>query len=308
VSDRTETRFALKIDVDTYAGLARGVPALLDLLGTHGVHASFFVVCGPDRMGRRLGRLLDPRFVGKLWRTRAVAVYGWRTLLSGTLLPARTVAGSFPDLLRQLVAAGHEVGVHGYDHARWQDRLPRLSSLEVWRQVMRALDVLSDVLHETPKGFAAPGWRCNAVSLAAVDDARFAYRSDTRGSFPFRPAVDGRVFRAPEIPTTLPTLDEVYGAGARTPVALVERWLGLLRSGTLNVHTIHAELEGGPHLDALDALLRRLRDRARFVRLCDEAAALAGDDLPVCRVREGRVAGRAMPVALQGPEAPRLPP
>jgi peptidoglycan/xylan/chitin deacetylase (PgdA/CDA1 family) len=299
MTGRADTRLALKIDVDTHDGLARGVPALADLLASHGVRASFFVACGPDRMGRRLGRLLDPRFVAKLVRTRVVASYGWRTLLSGLLLPARAVAGAFPETLRRLVAEGHEVGVHGYDHARWQDRLPRLSSADVRSEVTRAHRVLRDILGTSPRGFAAPGWRCTAESLAAVDEAGFAYRSDTRGSFPFRPMAGGRVFRAPEIPTTLPTLDEVYGPRQRSPKALVELWIGLLRSGALNVHTIHAELEGGPHLAVLDELLTRAKDCSRVVRRGDEAAGLA-DDLLAYEVHEGAVSGRAMPVALQG--------
>ena len=299
MSGHAETRIALKIDVDTHAGLARGVPAIAALLAAHGIRASFFVVCGVDRMGRRLGRLLDPRFVQKLVRTRAVAVYGWRTLLSGTLLPARAVAGAFPDLLRRLIVVGHEVGVHGYDHARWQDRLPALSPAEVRAQVLRARDVLREILGAAPPGFAAPGWRCSAASLAAVDDAGFAYRSDTRGVAPFRPTAGGQLFRVPEVPTTLPTLDELWGRDARTPSGLVDHWVGLLRPGALNVHTIHAELEGGPYLDVLEALLGRLRDRARFVRLCDVAAALPVGDLPICEVGEGRVPGRSMPVALQ---------
>ncbi len=44
--------------------------------------------------------------------------------------------------------------------------------------------------------------------------------------------------------------------------------------------------------------------RACFVRLCDEAVSLATTRLPICAVREGRVPGRAMPVALQGHESP----
>jgi len=299
VSGRAETRIALKIDVDTHAGLARGVPAISSLLAAHGIRATFFVVCGVDRMGRRLARLLDPRFVAKLLRTRVVAVYGWRTLLSGTLLPARAVAGAFPELLRRLTAVGHEVGVHGYDHARWQDRLPALSPAEVRAQVLRGRDVLREILGAAPAGFAARGWRCSAASLAAVDEAGFAYRSDTRGVAPFRPTAGGQLFRAPELPTTLPTLDELYGRGADTPSALVDQWVGLLRPGALNVHTIHAELEGGPHLDVLEALLLRLRERGRFVRLCDVAAVLPVAELPICEVAEGRVPGRAMPVALQ---------
>jgi hypothetical protein len=106
------------------------------------------------------------------------------------------------------------------------------------------------------------------------------------------------VFSTPEIPTTLPTLDEVYGRPARAPSALADRYRRLLRPGALEVHTVHAELEGGPHLPALEALLDAVAPVARIVRLCDAAASLA--EVPVCAVREGRLPGRAIPVALQG--------
>jgi len=298
---RADTRVALKIDVDTHDGLARGVPAIADSLAARGLRASFFVVCGPDHMGRRVARLLDPRFVRKLLRTRAVRVYGWRTLLSGTLLPARAVAAAFPATLRALATAGHEVGVHGHDHARWQDRLPRLTEVEVSAEVSSAVAIFRAILPALPQGFAAPGWRCTPRSLAAVDAAGFAYRSDTRGTHPYRPAAAGRVFRAPEIPTTLPTLDELDGLGDRRPGELADVILQRLQAGRLNVHTVHAELEGGPHLAVLEALLARLDGEVRVVRLCDEAAALDAGALPVCSVRDGSVPGRAMPVAVQGP-------
>jgi len=277
------------------------VPALAAVLASHGVRASFFVACGPDRMVSRLGRLRDPRFVWKLLRTRAVRTYGWRTLLSGSLLPARPVAGSFPDLLRKLVAAGHEVGVHGWDHARWQDKLPALDAAEVHREVEQATATYRSAVGASPLGFAAPGWRCTAASLGAVDAAGFAYRSDTRGTAPYIPAAGGRAFRAPEIPTTLPTLDEIYGTVSRSSATLAEHHTRSMRRGTLNVLTMHAELEGGPHIEFLELLLARVTRMARLVRLCDEAAALVEETLPTCAVMEGTVRGRAMPVAVQGP-------
>ena len=50
-------------------------------------------------------------------------MYGLRTVLSGTLLPARPIALAFPEVMRDLKRSGFEVGVHGYDHVRWQDQL-----------------------------------------------------------------------------------------------------------------------------------------------------------------------------------------
>ncbi|MEO6030162.1 MAG: polysaccharide deacetylase family protein [Candidatus Binatia bacterium] len=294
-------RVALKVDIDTHDGLRVGVPVIRERLAAHGIRASFFVVCGPDTMGRRLHRLLRPRFVMKLIRTRAPSVYGWRTLLSGTLLPARPIAAAFPEMLRALVREGHEVAVHGHDHALWQDRLPALDAAAVVAQVARARAVYREALGAEPHAFAAPGWRCTAASLAAVDDAGFDYRSDTRGTAPYRPAVDGRVFRAPELPTTLPTLDETYGVVGRNPASLADDLVARLRPGTLEVHTIHAELEGGLHADVLDAFLARTVGRVRFVRLCDEAAALDVAALPICEVRDGTLPGRPLPVAVQQP-------
>ena len=295
-----DTRLALKVDVDTHDGLARGVPALAALFSAHGVRATFFVVCGPDRMGRRLARLLDPQFVRKLARTRVVKTYGWRTLLSGSLLPARAVAGAHPDLLRRLLADGHEIGVHGHDHARWQDRLPSLSLAQVRAEVQAASGIFRSIVGRAPEGFAAPGWRCTSASLRVVDDAGFAFRSDTRGRSPYRPLVDGRALRAPELPTTWPTLDETIGIVSSSASALADYYVGRLEPGALNVHTIHAEVEGGPHLDVLDALLGRVTACARIVRLGDEAGALDPNVLPTCSVREASIPGRAMPVALQG--------
>ena len=53
-------------------------------------------------------------------------MYGPRTVLSGTLLPSRPIALAFPEVMRDLKRSGFEVGVHGYDHVRWQDQLDRI--------------------------------------------------------------------------------------------------------------------------------------------------------------------------------------
>src|SRR6478672_3444454 len=97
------------------------------MLAAEGVAASFFIAMGPDNSGRAIVRVLrNPGFLKKMRRTRAVAMYGLRTVLSGTVLPARPIALAFPNVMRDLARAGFEVGVHGYDHVRWQDRLDEI--------------------------------------------------------------------------------------------------------------------------------------------------------------------------------------
>ena len=126
------TRLALKIDVDTYQGLRSGVPRLLDGLGARSIPASVFVSMGPDNSGRAIRRLFTKKgFAGKMMRSNALRLYGLRTALYGTLLPAPQIARSFPDILRRVVAEGHELGVHGWDHVTWHDRLFKLGESEV---------------------------------------------------------------------------------------------------------------------------------------------------------------------------------
>ena len=203
---------ALKIDVDTHEGLKTGVPAMAAMLSREGVTASFYVAMGNDNSGKAIRRVITNRgFLTKMFRTRAVSMYGWRTILSGTLLKAQ-VALAFPDLLRDLNDRGFEVGVHGYDHVRWQDRIDELSEAGIAQELEDAFEVYRAVFAQEPRGYAAPGWRANAISMRLVDRAGLLYHSDTRGTTPiFIPRVDGAALTTPEIPTTLPTLDEVLG-------------------------------------------------------------------------------------------------
>jgi undecaprenyl phosphate-alpha-L-ara4FN deformylase len=296
---------ALKIDVDTHRGLGEGVPRLMRMLEREGVGATFFVSMGPDNAGRAILRVVRNRgFVGKMFRTRAVATYGLRTVLSGTLLPSRPIALAYPETMRELKRAGFEVGVHGYDHARWQDHLDMLAEEEIRAELFDAFEAYRAIFFERAHSFAAPGWRVNTPALEALDQVGLAYRSDTRGAAPYRCAVEGRVLKTPEIPTTLATLDEVMGRrGMADASALVRFYLGEFKPDALNVHTAHAEVEGMAHLEMFTVLVRALKDRgARFVRLEEVAARLGPAELPVCEVTRSTLPGRAGWISAQGPE------
>lgn len=292
----SQITLAVKVDVCTYAGLKDGVPALMRLFDQLNIRGSFFIACGPDHSGRAIRRLVRRGFLAKMVRTNAVGTYGWRTLLYGTLLRGPQIARSFPDVIRALVRAGHEVAMHGYDHAYWQDRLPGLSAAAVSAEIDRARSVFTDIVGTPPRAFGAPGWQCTPASFATEDAASLAYHSDTRGRSPFLPEMNGQRFRTPDIPTTLPTLDETYGRVGTTVDALTTYYLQQLRAG-LNVYTAHAEMEGIRQLPVLQNLLAAVREQATFMRLIDVAEGLGA--VPVARVILAAIAGRAGTVAWQ---------
>jgi undecaprenyl phosphate-alpha-L-ara4FN deformylase len=203
---------AFKVDVDTYLGLKKGVPALLDLFQEFGILATFFVSLGPDHSGRAVFRIFTRKgFLKKMFRTGAAGMYGYTTLLYGTLLPGPKMAASLPEVIRAIPESGHEVGIHCWDHVKWQDRLPRMDRRSVQEEFNRARKAFREVLQEEARCSAAPGWITSADSLSVQEDAHLAYCSDTRGSTPFFPVVGNRRFTTLQIPTTLPTVDEILG-------------------------------------------------------------------------------------------------
>jgi len=272
---------------------------LLELFRQERLAASFFVTMGPDRSGMALRRAWRPSFLGKMWRTRALRLYGLSTLLSGTVLPARPVGAGAPALLRDIAAEGHEVAPHGFDHVGWQDRVHRMPAARVHGDLAAAAGAFDSIFGVPPRAGAAPGWRTTPAALVIQEDFGYAYASDTRGHTPFRPLVGGEALKTIQIPTTMPTVDELVGRTRDLPGALVRS----LRPG-LNVFTLHAEVEGGPWLGAFrDFLAEARRSGAAFVRLCDAAEAalsIADASAPVPVVR-ATVPGRSGWVAAEGP-------
>lgn len=297
---------ALKIDVDTHQGMAEGVPRLQAMLEREGVAASFYIAMGPDNSGRAVIRAFRNRgFLSKMFRTNAVSMYGLRTVLSGTLLPARPIALAFPEIMRGLARSGFEVGVHGYDHVRWQDWIDDLGDRGAREELCDAFEAYRAVFGEPSRSFAAPGWRTSASALRALDEMNLDYRSDTRGSAPYRCIVEGKTLATIEIPTTLPTLDEVMGRGdLRDRAAVLDFYLAQFKSDALNVHTIHAETEGMGELDSFTTLVRALKERgAVFVQVREIASRLRAAELPACEVIRTVLPGRAGWISAQGAES-----
>lgn len=291
---------ALRVDVDTRRGLEVGVPRLLDLFHRAGLTASFFVTMGPDRSGAAIRRAWRPSFLLKMLRTNPFRLYGLRTMLSGTLLRATLVGAGRPELLREIAAEGHEVAPHGYDHVGWQDNVERLGAARITGDLAAAARAFGVALGRAPEASAAPGWRTTAEALVLQEERGYRYASDVRGSRPFRPLVEDQALKTLQIPTTMPTMDELLGR-TRHPVRILE---ASLRPG-LNVFTLHAEVEGGPLLELFRSFLEGIRRAGvRVVRLGDAAeSALADAGLPAAPVTRGRVAGRSGWIAVQGAAA-----
>lgn len=284
----------LRIDVDTLRGTARGVPRLIELLGERGITASFFFSVGPDNMGRHLWRLRRPAFLWKMLRTGAPSLYGWDIVLRGTAWPGPRIGSRCRDVIRAAASAGHEIGLHAWDHHWWQVRAARLGVEEIRADIDRGVSALADITGTAPRCTAAPGWVCTEAALLAKEEFAFDYNSDCRGGRVFGPQVGGRVLRQVQVPVTLPTYDEAVGRAV--PAAGFNEWLlERLDKDRLNVLAVHAEVEGM----ACAAMFGRFLDlaAARGARFCTLGRIAAGARAEPGRIQAGEIQGREGPVA-----------
>ncbi len=295
-------KLALKIDVDTWRGTLQGVPRLVELLQRFDVQATFLFSLGPDHTGRALKRAFRPGFFKKVSRTSVVSHYGVKTLLYGTLLPGPDIGRGCADILRSVRDAGHEVGIHCWDHVKWQDSVEHADGPWTETEMRKACTRFEEIFSTAAKTHGAAGWQMNGQALRLTQRLGFDYASDSRGTHPFMPVYRGEVIHCPQLPTTLPTLDELIGVGTLCEDNVHEHLLAL----TLNpppaghVFTLHAELEGMKLLPILERLLSGWRDQGyTLTSTRDIFASLDLAKLPRHEIVRGELAGRSGTLMLQ---------
>ena len=291
------TRLALKVDIDTLRGYREGMPSMLDLFKRRGITASIFFSFGPDNSGKAIKRIFRKGFISKMMRTRAPSTYGFKTMMYGTLLPAPMIVPSSPDIFRRAFDEGHDCGVHAWDHVYVQDSLKTISKAEILSLFERSAEMFEDLSGEKPKSCAAPGWQVSSASLEVQGRLGLIYCSDTRGYSPFLPVYEGVAYAPIQIPTTLPTMDEILGLPGIDDETISDVWLSEIK-GDFNVLTVHAEMEGISKIDAFDRFLEKAgANGIVFCTLND----FARDSKPERHsVISGELTGRAGTLALQG--------
>lgn len=98
------------------------------------------------------------------------------------------VAEHFPEVVKAIHAAGHEIATHGYAHRLIYDQMPN----EFRADVQRSLDIIQGVTGERVMGYRAPSFSIVEDTLWAVEILKALGLKYDSSIFPARPLVHDR--------------------------------------------------------------------------------------------------------------------
>jgi peptidoglycan/xylan/chitin deacetylase (PgdA/CDA1 family) len=134
----------------------------------------------------------------------------------------------YPDEQRQVVAQGHEIGIHGWIH----ERLPVLNDeKEEQRLLDQSIETLTKAMGKRPVGYRAPSWKFSKYTLAQVKAAGFLYDSSLMASDDaYEINLDGKPTGLVELPIERIVDDAPYFGAADGSMPSPEHVLEVFRS------------------------------------------------------------------------------
>lgn len=209
-------------------------------------------------------------------------------------------ARKYPELVRAIAAAGHEIGAHGWLHEEWS----RLEADEERELIRRTTGTIGDLLGAPPSGWRSPGARTTPRTLGFLADAGYRYDSSfIDEDVPYRMQVaagdERTLLELPMSPVLSDTPFYAYPGTLRSPDEVTALWweelTGLATEANFAVATTHPRHSARPaRLAAHERLIARL--------LAGELGAvrfLRGDD--AAREYGGRAALRTYPPPVDRP-------
>jgi peptidoglycan/xylan/chitin deacetylase (PgdA/CDA1 family) len=197
----------------------------------------------------------------------------------GTFFIPGRVAERHPERVQRILAAGHEVGHHGYTHTP----PARLTREQEEEELVTAQGILES-LGAQVTGYRSPSWDIGPNTLGLLESHGFTYSSQFMDDIrPYRHEGSSIV----EVPIHWILDDAAHfwfdGASWTKKISTVsefrdiwqEEFLGIRHLGGACIFTMHPQIIGRPsRLDALDRIIGFVREQGDvWVATCGEIAS-----------------------------------
>lgn len=293
---------ALKIEVQSTIGMQTGLPAILQLLDSLNIQASIALSHGPDRCGKRFSERKAMRAAGFAFTER----YGWLSLLKGRILPSGKLRLPSAECLNDWLEKGHELIAGSHDPLRWQQRCLQAGAAESIAQYEANFKPFKDRLDNPVNALSSTTGHANRAIMRLEQKQGLLYGSDCAGTHPFWPVWDGEVIRCPQLPVTLPTLENLVAETKSTEqeiaTSLSQLILKTPQQGQLFL--IQADYEGTRYLPLLEMVLKQLMADGIEMGTCKSwLDRIEISKLPYHEITQGTSAW-GLPALQQGPIFP----
>ncbi|GAA9700289.1 polysaccharide deacetylase [Helicobacter pylori] len=142
-----EILVAYGVDIDAVAGW----------LGSYGGEDS------PDDISRGL-------FAGEVGIPRLLKLFKKYHLPATWFAPGHSIE-TFPEQMKMIVDAGHEVGAHGYSH----ENPIAMSAKQEEDVLLKSVELIKDLTGKTPTGYVAPWWEFSNITNELLLKHGFKY-------------------------------------------------------------------------------------------------------------------------------------
>ena len=156
--------------------------------------------------GKSIGRMAWGQYGNRVGVPRLVKLLGKYDVHATFYVPA-VVALTYPDEQRALVAAGHEIGIHGWIH-ELNSVLPYENERDL---MMRAADTLTQITGVRPVGLRTPSWDFSPDTLRIETEMGLLYDSSLMADEDcYELLLDGEPTGIVEVPVEWVRDDAVY--------------------------------------------------------------------------------------------------
>lgn len=101
---------------------------------------------------------------------------------SATFFVLGWVAERYPELIREMYSAGHEVASHGYEHIRVVHQSPK----EFREDVVRTKNLLEDILGDQVRGYRAASYSIGSENIWAIEELKSAGYEYSSSIYPIK--------------------------------------------------------------------------------------------------------------------------
>ena len=218
----SETNFCLRVDVDAFEGLKKGIPKVLEISKKHEIPISIYLSLGKYETGRNLFRKIKKKegivsFIPP-WKRNS-----FKSLLRGIILPAKNIGDNEKKYLLSIEKDSDvEIHPHGYNHVRWSSNFSNLTKDKTREIVSNLIDEYTGIFQKKPIANAAPNFSVNKHYFQALVDNKFKFSADFRYPEPFTLQLEEKKSQLTQLPVTEPTIEEQIIKGKSTDLIISE--------------------------------------------------------------------------------------